>query len=375
MYTFSNKYDDDFVLSVVKDVLENKLTNTQAGEKYDIARKTIGRWVRKLEFHNKYQLRPSQTVTAISRLHAHRDENGVYQAAWVRTDVKAEKRQKQFEDYIHALNEEIKLIPIVQPPKSSLKDILTNYVISDFHLGQYSDINEIGIEWTLDNSFECIKQWFIDATNRAPDTETAILCDLGDFLHADGLIPATPSSGHILDVSSRFRSVFDMAMTIFDNAIGILLKKHENVHVIICEGNHDLNSAYLMTVAVARKYENNPRVTFDFSHIPYYAYEWGNNSLFFTHGHLRGINNVAQTMASNFREMFGRTKYSTCFIGHLHHKAVKETELMEIIQQTTIAPKDAYSKRHGYHANRGANIYTFDKYLGPQDQYTVRPRF
>jgi hypothetical protein len=78
-------------------------------------------------------------------------------------------------------------------------------------------------------------------------------------------------------------------------------------------------------------------------------------------------------MTGEFRELYGRTKYSHCHVGHLHHKTSKECNLMEVEQHQTLAPRDAYSSRHGYNSHKGAKIITYHKKYGLQSEITIRP--
>lgn len=301
------------------------------------------------------------------------DADGNKKLSWIKTDQEQIEKETRFKEILETLVEDIPRVTPRDYTRISSDNLCSLYVISDFHLGQYSSLEETGGEWSLDKAFDVIVNWINSATQQAPFSKQAVLCDLGDFLHADGLLPCTPSSGHVLDADGRFRDVADTAMTIFDYAIQALLDKHENVHIIIAEGNHNIDSSYWMTLAVSRRYEDEPRVTFDFNKLPYYAYQWENTSLFFHHGHKKRINTVAETLAAQFREMYGGTKYSYAHVGHLHHRELKETSLMVVEQHSTLAAKDAHSARGGYHSERGANVITYHKDFGEVSRACIRP--
>jgi len=292
---------------------------------------------------------------------------------WVKTDQERVEAESNFKKILDSLIDDIPKVPPTEYTHVPSSNLCSTYIISDFHLGQYSSKKETGDEWTVDIAFDCIVKWFQKAVHQSPFSKQAVLVDLGDFLHADGLTPITPASGHILDASGRFRDVFDVAMKIFDQAIQILLEKHESVHVIICEGNHNESTSYLTTVAVSRRYEDEPRVTFDFSHAPYYAYEWGKTSLFFHHGHKKRIADVARTFAGMFRDVFGKTEKSYGHVGHMHHRDMKECSLMVMEQHSTLAAKDAYSARGGYLSERGASVINYHKDYGEVGRITIRP--
>lgn len=313
----------------------------------------------------------NQNIKGMSTLY---DEEGNVKLRWLKTDVAKEEQENKFEAILNGLIDDIPKVKPRDHTKITFENLCSLYVMSDFHLGQYSSIAELGEQWDNDTAYDIITNWIDNACHAASYSNQAVLCDLGDFLHADSLLPVTPSSGHILDADGRFRDVQEIAIKIFDYAIQKLLDKHKNVHVIIAEGNHDISSSYWLTLAVSRRYEDEPRVTFDFSKVPYYAFEWGNTSLYFHHGHKKRINDVSKTLVAQFREMYGRTKYAYAHVGHLHHRELKECSLMVVEQHSTLAAKDAHSARGGYHSERGAVVINYHKEYGETGRSCIRPQ-
>lgn len=292
---------------------------------------------------------------------------------WLKAKRDEVEARYVLESLASTLMDEIEPIPPIEFKGQCQSNLCSAYIISDFHLGQYSSLSEVGEEWDLEIAESLIKKWIDNAVFSSPRSEQAVLVDLGDFLHADGLLPLTPASKHVLDASGRFHEAIDAATRIFDYMINVLLAHHERVHVIIAEGNHNESSAHWMVRLIARKYENEPRLTFDRSDLPYYAFEWGNTGLFFHHGHKKRINLIAETLAGQFNKIFGNTEYRYAHVGHLHHKEVKESQLMVVEQHSTLAAKDAYSARGGYHSQRGASVITYHKDFGEVSRNTLRP--
>lgn len=330
-------------------------------------------WIRKykhLASLEQGQLHDGQETKGVSTLY---DNNGNIRLQWVKTDKEKQDASEAYEQIFERLSQDI--VPYVPKPfrHEPAESLCSAYIISDYHLGQLSSLKETGATWSLAEAAQILKRWVEKASYQTPFSKQAILCDLGDFLHADGLTPETPASKHVLDASARFRDVVDIAIEIFDHAIQVLLDKHENVHVIICEGNHNESSSYWQTKAIARRYENEPRVTFDFSHLPYYAYQWGETSLYFHHGHKKKINDIAKTFVANFREMYGSSRYNYGHMGHLHHREIKECALMVMEQHSTLAAKDAHSARGGYASERGATVINYHKNYGEVGRASIRP--
>ena len=131
----------------------------------------------------------------------------------------------------------------------------------------------------------------------------------------------------------------------------MLLDKHQKVHLIMADANHDPVSQIWLREWLAVMYEDEKRITVDKSPNPYNAFEFGKVALFFHHGHKRKVENVSEVFAGQFREMFGRTKFAYAHTGHLHSINVKENNLMIVEQHRTLAPPDAYADRKSTRLN------------------------
>lgn len=151
----------------------------------------------------------------------------------------------------------------------------------------------------------------------------------------------------------------------------MLLDKHEIVHVVIAEGNHDPVSSIWMREVFHDKYEEEPRVIVDVSPDPYYCVEHGLTALFYHHGHKRKVANVDTVFAAKFREIYGRTKYAYAHAGHLHSNEVKETNLMIVEQHETLAAPDAYASRGGWMSGRSAKVITYSKEFGEYERHII----
>jgi len=249
--------------------------------------------------------------------------------------------------------------------------LLNCYVITDYHLGMLSWGEETGADWDLQIAEDLIIKWFAQAIHQSPDANTAIFAQLSDFLHFDGMDAVTPASKHLLDVDTRFAKLVRVAIRIVRQIINMLLQKHQQVHILMLDANHDPVSQIWLREWLAVTYENEPRITVDTSPNPYNAYEFGNTALFFHHGHKKRITDVSTVFASQFREMFGRTKYAYAHTGHLHHLDVKENNLMIVEQHRTLAAADAYSARGGYLSGRDAKVITYHRQYGEVSRLTI----
>lgn len=301
------------------------------------------------------------------------NNKGEVVAQWVKTDQDRERLLAMLKEAVSALSSTVVPAEPIIPPETTNNDLLALYTLSDFHIGMFAHLEESGDDWSTDKAAETLSAWADTATRLTPNAHTAVLLNNGDFLHFDGLDPVTPKSRHVLDADSRFQKIVAVAVRGIRYAVARLLEKHEHVHLIMADGNHDQASSVWLREIFSALYENEPRVTVDKTEHPYYAFEWGVTSIFAHHGDKRNISNVSQVVAALYREIFGRTKYSYCHLGHVHHAASKEDSLMHVIVHPTLASKDAYAARYGYISQRAARVHIYHKQYGEVGSISITP--
>lgn len=299
------------------------------------------------------------------------DKDGKPRGQWVKSRIDDDKLNIMLHETIAAMCEDIPRVNLMAAPPLGHDHLCNCYVITDYHLGMLSWKNETGADWDLKIAEDMIIKWFAQAIEQSPHANHAVFAQLSDFLHFDGLLAVTPESHHLLDVDTRFAKLVRSAIRILRHIIDMLLSKHQNLHVIMADANHDPVSQIWLREWFAVLYENEPRVTVDTSPSPYNAYEFGNTALFFHHGHKRKVENVAEVFAAQFREMFGRTKYAYAHTGHMHHFHAKENNLMIVEQHRTLAAPDAYSSRLGFITGRDAKVITYSKEYGEVSRVTI----
>jgi len=247
----------------------------------------------------------------------------------------------------------------VPAPEYVLDDMLSTYVITDMHFGMLAWHEEGGDNWNLNIAENALYDWASKATSMVPKSKRAILAQLGDHLHHDSLDSVTPTNRHSLDADGRYPKIVEATVRGLRRMIQMLLSHHQEVVVLMVEGNHDPIGSVWLREMFSALYEDEPRVTVDKSPLPYYCVEHGNTSVLFSHGHLKKPKQIAEVFAAQFRNIIGRTKYSYAHMGHMHHSLVHETPLMVIEQHQTLAAKDAYAARGGWHSQRGAQVITY----------------
>ena len=285
--------------------------------------------------------------------------------SWVKTNTDNEKLLEMLQASVEAMGEDIPRVSLMAPPPLGNADLLNCFVITDHHLGMLAWHEETrGDDYDLRKSEELLVAWFASAIQQAPHADTAIFAQLGDLLHWDGLEAVTPTSGHNLDADTRFQKLVRVAIRVLRQVIDMLLSKHQRVHVLMAEGNHDMASSVWLREWFAVLYENEPRITVDRSPDPYYCFEFGQTGLYFHHGHRRKPTNVSDVFVAKFRDVFGRTKHSYAHMGHLHHVDIRENNLMIVEQHRTLAAADAYASRGGWMSGRDAKVITYSRTYG-----------
>ena len=309
-------------------------------------------------------------VKGVSTLYG---DSGEVKAQWVKSLIDPEKQEAMYREAIAAMSEAIPREKAVKPPKNVAKDLLSLYVITDYHLGMLAWGEETGADWDIKIAEDLLVNWFLTALKKSEKTEVGVLAQLGDLLHYDGMEAVTPASRNVLDADSRFQKVVRVAIRAFRRIVNEMLKHHEQVHIIHAEGNHDPASSIWLRELFSTLYQDEPRVTVDLSPDPYYCYEFGDTSLFFHHGHKRKANSVDDVFVAKFRDVYGRTKYSYGHIGHLHHKHTIEGNLMVVEQHRTLASPDAYASRGGWMSGRSADLIVYHKGFGEIGRFTIPP--
>ena len=314
-------------------------------------------------------------VTGLSTLYQFEGADGEPVLQWVKTTADKQRTQDVYREVIDSLRGSIpRAKPVAHPSRKTSADLLNCYVVTDYHLGMKAWHEETrGADWDTAIAERLLVDWFAHAIKAAPNADRATLAQLGDFLHWDGMDAVTPASGHLLDADTRFQKVVRVAIRALRQVVRILLDKHQSVHLIMAEGNHDPASSVWLRELFSAFYEDEPRVTIDLSPDPYYCVEHGLTSLFFHHGHKKRFATIDDAFVRKFREVFGRTKHSYAHMGHYHHLRSEETNLMVVEQHRTLASPDAYSSRGGWLSGRDAKCITYHKEFGEVGRITISP--
>jgi hypothetical protein len=304
------------------------------------------------------------------------NKDGKPAAQWVKSTADQERQRELMQAAFEAMADELpRQAPIPGPPMTHAQ-LANLYTFTDSHVGMLAwhkeNLDRDG-DWDLSIAEKTLTGCFDFMIEAAPAAKVGIVAQLGDFLHSDGMKAITPTSGHLLDQDGRFPKVVQTAIRILRRIVNSALAKHEQVIVLMAEGNHDLASSVWLRAMFRALYENEPRVTVIDSELPYYVYQHGQTMLAWHHGHLAKKESLPLIFAAQFPKVWGSTERRYIHIGHLHHVDEKEHPGVHVIQHPTLAARDAYAARGGWISERQCRVITYHDALGEVARNTVRP--
>lgn len=284
---------------------------------------------------------------------------------WVKSTQDPEYFQHILEKISSSFANEIK--PTQPQPIASKvfnEDLLATYFLSDCHIGMYAFGDETrSANWDLKIAEDTICNWFQEVIAVAPSSEEAILANLGDYFHYAGMVAETPLHRNPLDSSGRFGEMVDVGIRVLRRIINMLLRKHAKLRVMLVSGNHDDPLMTVIRKTFPAFYENEPRITFDQANNNFFAYQFGDVMLSFTHGD-KAQKNMDQVAVRHFSKMYGDTKYRYLYHGHFHHSYKRDVTLMTIEGLPTLAAPDAYAALHGFFGQRSSCCIIHNKFFG-----------
>jgi hypothetical protein len=370
--------------TVMKLLLVDGLSQYEIAEKMGLSRSAVKDHIRTVKMkaskrgyspdHDWHHPVPDgQKIKGVSTFY---NEDGQPVRQWVKSQT---DEQRQFEILVERIESAVENLPKFKPtpaPKTYDDNLLTLLTITDFHLGMYAYEAETGDDWNVKLARDVFLNSISDMINSAPKAGTGFLCQLGDFLHWDGILSITPQSGHILDADTRYGKLVELAMSVMSEAVRMMLKKFNKVIVVSAEGNHDISGSIWLRKHIKQLFADEPRLEVIDNDFPYYAYLHGETMLGFHHGHKVKLASLHKLFASEprFREMWGKSSSTYIHVGHLHHERVIEDGGAIAEMHPTLSGRDAYAARGGWVSLRGAKVITYDKTAGEVARATVRPR-
>lgn len=290
------------------------------------------------------------------------DADGRTIQQWVKTG--AERSPEQLADILKAAFAEWVPPKFKTPPCGETNaDTLTTYPIADLHLGLRAVADESGEDFDLTIATERFRESTARLFDRSPNSETALILQLGDWTHVDDDLALTPTSKNTLQVSDRLLDISRAGVRIMVDYIYQALRKHRRVIVKVLKGNHDINSWMALYLALVEHFRGNERVTIDGGAADYWFFRFGVTLIGAHHGHRLKPEQMAGAMAMECAEDWGETLYRAFFHGHLHHW--RKIEVLGVVVECmrTIASVDQHHSGK-YGSGKSLVSITFHKERG-----------
>lgn len=301
------------------------------------------------------------------------NDEGKPTGQWVKSSLSHQALLDALRDAVDALKEEIVPVAPIAAPGFTESDLCNLYTFTDYHLGMLAWHREGGDDWDLEIAETKLMRSYAYMIEASPRADRAVINIQGDFLHTDGKTPVTPAHGHVLDADSRYPKIRRAAIRIIREMVRMALERHQTVHLVIAEGNHDEEGAGWLSDMMSVVYENEPRLTVDDSALPFYCHQWGKVMLGIHHGHKVKNESLPLLFAAQFPEIWGATKRREIHCGHRHHRDEKEYNGVTVVQHPTLAARDAYAARGGWIADRAAWAITYHAEYGAVGRVMVTP--
>lgn len=310
---------------------------------------------------------------AVKGVSTYYDREGKPTGQWVKSSMRHEALLQALREAVDAVNESIEPTMPVAAPTSTVAALCNLYTFTDYHLGMLAWHREGGADWDISIAERTLMRAYAYMIEACPRASHAVLNIQGDFLHTDGMTPVTPAHWHVLDADSRFPKIRRAAIRIIREMCRMALMRHDTVHLVIAEGNHDEEGSGWLTDMMAVFFENEPRLTVNDSDLPFYCHQWGKVMIGVHHGHKVKNEALPLLMAAQFPEIWGATKRREIHCGHRHHRDEKEYNGVTVVQHPTLAARDAYAARGGWIADRAAWAITYHSEHGATGRVMVTP--
>jgi hypothetical protein len=292
---------------------------------------------------------------AMGKVTVQRNAGGEVERTWERQSPERDMLEA-IKEFAAELADGVKgLAPLSKPPQREQADLLCVYPWGDPHFGMYAWWQDAGADFDLDIAERLTCAAVDRLVASAPEGSTGLLLNLGDMFHADNQRNQT-QSGHQLDVDGRWAKVQQVGLRAKIHCIRRMLEKHSVVIVRINKGNHDGHSSYALALMLSCYFHDDPRVQVDLSPGLCWYYQFGQVLIGSTHGDTLKGKDMGAVMAADMPKQWGETTHRYWYVGHIHHKDVKEYPGVIVEYVRTIAARDAWHQGMGYRAGRDMQL-------------------
>lgn len=303
---------------------------------------------------------PGFGARAVSTLH---DADGAVKLQWVKSAT-LERTPEQWAEHVKEAFADCKPVKVIPKPKRGNDRLLTVYPIGDMHVALYAWGEEVGRDYDIKIAEKLLVSAASHLVDISPASDTALIINVGDFLHVDNIKNETSRSGNTLDVDTRYAAMIRAAVKMLRTVVEKALAKHRTVRVCNAIGNHDDIGSLWLQLALSLFYENNPRVIVETKPGKFHYFQHGKVLIGVTHGDTGKPEKLQGVMAADVPELWGATKFRYWLTGHVHTRKV--LEFPGVVWETfrTLAPNDAWAQSQGYRSGHDMTSIVMDSEYG-----------
>ena len=203
-----------------------------------------------------------------------------------------------------------------------------------------------------------------------------ILFPIGNDLFHSDTKQGTTTRGTPLDTDSRYHKAFLTGRRLITRAVD-RLRGIAPVDVYVVAGNHSVVSEFQLGDSLECWFHKTDDVVIHNAPCSRKYAEFGANMILYTHGDKGSHKNLPLLMATEQREMFGRTTFREAHVGHLHQTRLLETMGVRVRISPALCPPDAWHSENQFVGNlQGAEAFVWDRSEGlvATAHYTVKPQ-
>jgi hypothetical protein len=293
------------------------------------------------------------------------NDEGKVKGQWVKTNADKEAQAEALKDFVDGLCATIptRAKPVKLTKQKYDSDLMSLIILGDAHLGMYA-WGEETLERDFDTDIACqeIRNAVDNMIARAPNAETGVLIDVGDFMHSNTATNTT-AAGTVVDVDTRHAKVLKAAGMVMRYCITQMLKKYKTVKVVIAKGNHNPEPAIAVSLMLQFYYDKEKRVEVLDTIGHHHYIEFGDWLLGVNHGDKIKPQKLVAMMARDHKG-WSNAKFRLWILGHIHHERVIEIDGCTVASFNTLAPRDAWHASAGYGSRSASTLITLHKTKG-----------
>lgn len=253
---------------------------------------------------------------------------------------------------------------------------LLELALFDIHFGKLAHKEESGEDYDLKIASKRYREAIQSLLSRVNiNALERIFLPIGnDMLTIDNIAGLT-TLGTPQDTDSRFYKIVRTVKSLLIETID-LLNAIAPVDVVVCVGNHDQQSSFMIGEMLDAYYHNNTQVSIDNSASLRKYYRYGTTSFMLTHGNKEKHSNLGMIFAAENPKLWAATTQRFIQLGHFHHNkkinylSNEEFQGFQIQILPSLSGGDAWHTAKGYNSLKQAKAFLYGKTDGLLAEYT-----